>query len=83
MLDVIVYSVAMTLHEFDYALAFVTSSSVETVAIGVTTELIRGDVFYWQSLMGAAENVAIPVALQIAYFLDRLMAEFRLGAVEG
>lgn len=82
-LTVIVFSVALTLHEFVYALAFVTSSSEKTVSIGVTTELIRGDVFFWQSLMAAAAIVAIPVALLYTFFLDRFVAGFTLGAVKG
>ncbi len=82
-LTVIVFSVALTLHEFVYALAFVTSSSEKTVSIGVTTELIRGDVFFWQSLMAAAAIVAIPVALLYTLFLDRFVAGFTLGAVKG
>src|SRR5262245_19298458 len=82
-LTVIVFSVALTMHEFVYALAFVTSSSQKTISIGVTTELIRGDVFFWQSLMAAAVIVAIPVAFLYNLFLDRLIAGFTLGAVKG
>jgi multiple sugar transport system permease protein len=82
-LTVIVFSVALTMHEFVYALAFVTSSSQKTISIGVTTELIRGDVFFWQSLMAAAVIVAIPVALLYNFFLDRFIAGFTLGAVKG
>ncbi|MFL5759904.1 MAG: carbohydrate ABC transporter permease [Thermomicrobiales bacterium] len=83
LLTVIVFSIALTMHEFVYALAFVTSSSEKTVSIGVTTELIRGDVFFWQSLMAAAAIVAIPVALLYNFFLDRFIAGFTLGAVKG
>ena len=82
-LTVVVFSFALTLHEFVYALAFVTSSSEKTISVGVTTELIRGDVFFWQPLMAAAIIVAIPVALLYNYFLDRFIAGFTLGAVKG
>jgi multiple sugar transport system permease protein len=82
-LTAIVFTVALTLHEFVYALAFVTSSSQKTISIGVTTELIRGDVFFWQSLMAAAVIVAIPVAFLYNLFLDRFIAGFTLGAVKG
>jgi multiple sugar transport system permease protein len=83
LLTVVVFSIALTMHEFVYALAFVTSSSEKTVSIGVTTELIRGDVFFWQALMAAAAIVAIPVALLYTFFLDRFIAGFTLGAVKG
>ncbi len=83
LLTVIAFSVALTMHEFVYALAFVTSSDQKTISIGVTTELIRGDVYFWQSLMAAAALVAIPVALLYNLFLDRFIAGFTLGAVKG
>ena len=83
LLTVVVFAFALTLHEFVYALAFVSSSSGKTIGTGVTTELIRGDVFFWQSLMAAAAIVAIPVALLYNFFLDRFIAGFTLGAVKG
>jgi multiple sugar transport system permease protein len=83
LLTVVVFSFALTMHEFVYALAFVTSSHQKTISIGVTTELIRGDVFFWQSLMAAAAIVAIPIALLYNLFLDRFIAGFTLGAVKG
>jgi multiple sugar transport system permease protein len=82
-LTVIVFSFALTLHEFVYALAFVSASDGKTISTGVTTELIRGDVFFWQSLMAAAAIVALPVALLYNFFLDRFIAGFTLGAVKG
>ncbi len=83
LLTVVVFAFALTMHEFVYALAFVSSSSQKTISIGVPTELVRGDVFFWQALMGAATIVAIPVALLYNVFLDRFIAGFTLGAVKG
>jgi len=82
-LTIVVFSFALTMHEFVYALAFITSSHEMTISIGVTNELIRGDVFFWQPLMAAAVLVAIPVAILYNYFLDRFIAGFTLGAVKG
>ncbi|CAA9554687.1 MAG: Maltose/maltodextrin ABC transporter, permease protein MalG [uncultured Thermomicrobiales bacterium] len=82
-LTVVIFSFTLTLHEFVYSLAFVQSSSQKTVSVGVFTELIRGDVYFWQSLMAAAALVAIPVALLYNAFLDRFIAGFTLGAVKG
>jgi len=79
----VIFSFTLTLHEFVYSLAFVQSSGEKTVSVGVFTELIRGDVYFWQSLMAAAALVAIPVALLYNYFLDRFIAGFTLGAVKG
>lgn len=82
-LTVVIFSFTLSLHEFVYSLAFVQDSSQKTISVGVFTELIRGDVYFWQSLMAAAAVVAIPVALLYNMFLDRFIAGFTLGAVKG
>jgi multiple sugar transport system permease protein len=83
LLTVIVFAFTLTMHEFIYALAYVSPSAQKTISVGVPTELIRGDVFFWQSLMAAAVIVAIPVALIYNLFLNRFIAGFTLGAVKG
>ncbi len=80
---VVAFTFTLTLHEFVYALAFVTSSAQRTISVGVPTELIRGDVFFWQSLVAAAAIVAIPIGFIYNIFLDRLVAGFTMGAVKG
>jgi len=42
------------MHEFIYALTFISVSAKKTVSIGVPTELVRGDVFQWGPLMARA-----------------------------
>ena len=80
---VIVFTFTLTLHEFIYALVFVTASAQRTISVGVPMELIRGDVFFWQSLMAAAVIVAIPVGIVYSLFLSRLVAGLTMGAVKG
>lgn len=82
-LTIIVFTFTLTMHEFIYALAFVTASEQKVISTGVTTELIRGDVFFWQSIMAAGIIVAVPVAIIYNLFLDRFIAGFTLGAVKG
>lgn len=80
---VVVFSFTLTLHEFIYALTFISSSANRVVSVGVPTELIRGDVFFWQSLVAAAVIVAIPVGIMYNLFLDRLVEGFTMGALKG
>lgn len=80
---VVVFTFTLTLHEFIYALTFISSSAQRTISVGVPVELVRGDVFYWQSLLAAAAIVAIPVGIVYNFFLDRLVAGFTMGAVKG
>ena len=49
---VVVFAFTHSASEFIYALAFV-SPTEKVVSTGVPTELIRGDVFFWQSLRAA------------------------------
>jgi multiple sugar transport system permease protein len=80
---VIVFAFTLTAHEFIYALAFISSTAEKTISIGVPTELIRGDVFFWQSLQAAVVFVALPIALVFNLLLGRFISGFTMGAVKG
>jgi multiple sugar transport system permease protein len=69
--------------EFIYALTFISTSSIKTVTAGVVVDLIRGDVFYWGSLMGGALLASLPVVLLFSLFLDHYIAGLTAGAVKG
>lgn len=80
---VIVFAFTLAAHEFIYALAFISSTSEKPISIGVPTELIRGDVFFWQALQGAAVFVAVPIAFVFNLLLERFISGFTMGAVKG
>lgn len=80
---VVVFAFTLTASEFIYALAFVSPPYEMTVSTGVPTQLIRGDVFFWQSLQAATVLVAVPIAFVFNLFLDRFIAGFTAGAVKG
>ena len=61
---------------------FVTSSLQQTVSVGVPTNLVRGDVFFWGSLMAACLITSIPIAVLYNLFLDRFIAGFTVGAIK-
>ena len=82
-LTVVIFSFTLTLHEFVYSLAFVQNSSQKTISVGVFTELIRGDVYFWQSLEASTVLVAVPIALVFNLFLARFISGFTMGAVKG
>jgi multiple sugar transport system permease protein len=77
---VVIFTFSLAFSEFVYALTFISSSANKTVSIGVPTELIRGDVFFWQGLLAAALIPAIPIALLYNVFLDRFITGFTGGA---
>ena len=80
---VIVFAFTLSAHEFIYALAFISSTAEKTISIGVPTELVRGDVFFWQSLQAAVVFVALPIAFVFNLLLGRFISGFTMGAVKG
>lgn len=81
-LTIVVFAFTLSMHEFIYALTFISVSAKKTVSIGVPTELVRGDVFQWGPLMAGALIASIPVAVLYTFFLDRFIAGFTMGAVK-
>ena len=55
---VVVFAFTLTASEFIYALSFVSPTQEKVISTGVPTELVRGDVFFWQSLQAATVLVA-------------------------
>ncbi len=80
---VVIFAFTLTAHEFIYALAFISPSASKTISIGVPTQLIRGDVFFWQSLQAAGILVAVPIAFAFNLMLERFITGFTMGAVKG
>jgi multiple sugar transport system permease protein len=80
---VTVFAFTLAASEFIYALAFISPSAEKVVSTGVPTELIRGDVFFWQSLQASNVIIAVPIALIFTFFLGRFVSGFTMGAVKG
>jgi multiple sugar transport system permease protein len=81
-LSAVIFAFTLTIQEFTYALTFITSSGQQTVSVGVPTNLVRGDVFFWGSLMAACLITSIPVAVLYNLCLDRFIAGFTVGAIK-
>jgi len=81
-LTVVIFAFTLVTQEFVYALTFISSASNETVGVGVPTFLVRGDVYYWGSLMAACLITALPIGVLYNLFLDRFIEGFTVGAVK-
>ncbi|HEX9021243.1 MAG TPA: carbohydrate ABC transporter permease [Nitrospirota bacterium] len=81
-ISVVVFAFTLVANEYIYALAFIQDSAKKTISIGLTTELVRGDVFYWGALMGGALLASIPVALLYTFFLDRIISGLAMGGMK-
>ena len=49
------FAFTLSWNEFIYALTFTSSSDEITASVGITSELIRGDIYFWGSLMAGAD----------------------------
>jgi multiple sugar transport system permease protein len=79
-LTAVIFAFSLCVNEFIYAFTFISSSEQRTVSAGIPNDLIRGDVFFWQSLMAATLIPSIPLALLYNAFLDRFIKGFTGGA---
>jgi multiple sugar transport system permease protein len=83
LLSVGIFSFTLSWNEFIYALVFLSDVQLKTIPLGVTSELIRGDVFFWGSLMAGALLGSVPVALIYSFFVEYFVAGLTAGAVKG
>jgi multiple sugar transport system permease protein len=81
-LTIVIFTFTLVLQEFVYAITFITSSADYTVSVGVPTFLVRGDVYFWGSLMAACLIASLPTAIVYNLFVDRFVAGFTVGAIK-
>lgn len=77
----VVFAFALSLSDYIYAAVFVSQTASRTVSAGVPTELIRGDIYYWQALMAATAIVGIPLAVVYGLLFDWLVKGFQSETV--
>src|SRR5438034_9657864 len=82
LLTVVIFALTLTIQEFVYSLTLLSSVERMTVSVGVPVALVRGDVYYWWSLIAACLITSAPLAVLYNFFLDRFIAGFTVGAIK-
>ena len=77
-----IFAFTLSWNEFIYALIFMSSAELKTVPVGVVSELIRGDIFFWGQLMAGALLGSVPVALVYSFFVEYYVTGLT-GSVKG
>jgi multiple sugar transport system permease protein len=77
------FGFTLTWNEFTYALTFISQTANKTAVVGVTADLIRGDIYYWGSLMAGAVLASVPIVVVYVLFLDYYVSGLTAGAVKG
>jgi multiple sugar transport system permease protein len=76
------FAFTLSWNEFIYALTFTSSSDQITASVGVTSELIRGDIYFWGQLMAGAVLGSVPIVILYVFFLDYYVTGLTAGAVK-
>jgi multiple sugar transport system permease protein len=82
MLTAVIFAFTLVTQEFVYGVTFITASSSYTVSVGVPTFLVRGDVYFWGSMMAACLIASVPIAIIYNFFVARFVAGFTMGAIK-
>ena len=70
---VAIFAFSLSMQEYLYAVVYVTPRAEKIVTVGLATTLIRGDIFYWGSLMAGALLVGVPIAILYNLVLDHFI----------
>jgi len=82
MLTTVIFAFTLVMQEFVYGVTFITTSSNYTVSVGVPTFLVRGDVYFWGSMMASCLIASVPIAIIYNFFVARFVAGFTMGAIK-
>lgn len=78
----VLFAFTLSWNEFLYSLVFIQAAEAKTIGVGVFTELIRGDVYYWGSLMAACFAGTIPIVVLYSFFMDYYVSGLTSGAIK-
>lgn len=78
----ILFAFTLCWNEFLYSLVFIQDELHKTLSVGVVTELIRGDIYFWGSLMAACITGVMPIIVLYAFFMDYYVSGLTAGAIK-
>jgi multiple sugar transport system permease protein len=68
-----IFAFTLSMQDVLYGLVYVSARDQRTVTVGLVTALIRGDVYYWGSLMAGALLIGLPVAILYIFVIDHFI----------
>lgn len=81
-ITVTLFSFTLSWGEFIYGLTFISSSLKKPISVGVVSELVRGDVFFWGSLMAGALLASVPVIVVYSFSTEYFVSGLTAGATK-
>jgi multiple sugar transport system permease protein len=77
-----IFAFTLSFQEYIYGLTFISSTAHRTIPVGISVEMVRGDVYFWGPLMASAIVGSVPVVILYALSLDYFVAGMTTGAVK-
>jgi multiple sugar transport system permease protein len=68
-----IFAFSLSMQDFLYAVVYVAPRAEKVVTVGLATVLIRGDIYFWGSLMAGALVVGVPIAILYNFVLDHFI----------
>jgi multiple sugar transport system permease protein len=68
-----IFAFTLSMQEVLYAVVYVAVRDQKTVTAGISALLIRGDIYFWGSLMAAALLVGLPIAILYMLYIDHFI----------
>lgn len=77
-----IFAFTLSFQEYVYGLTFISSTANRTLPVGISVEMVRGDVYFWGPLMASAVIGSLPVVIVYAFSLDYFVSGMTTGAVK-
>jgi multiple sugar transport system permease protein len=77
------FAFTLSWNEFVYALTLTQTEAIKTLPVGIVSQLVLADVYFWGSLMAAALLGSVPIAILYSFFLEYYVQGMTAGAVKG
>jgi multiple sugar transport system permease protein len=77
------FAFTLSWNEFVYALTLAQTEAIKTLPVGIVSQLVLADVYFWGSLMAAALLGSVPIAILYMFFLEYFVKGMTAGAVKG
>jgi multiple sugar transport system permease protein len=77
-----IFAFTLSFQEYVYGLTFISSTARRPLPVGITVDMVRGDVYFWGPLMASAILGSVPVVILYSLSLDRFISGMTTGAVK-
>jgi len=77
-----IFAFTLSFQEYVYGLTFISSTANRTLPVGISVEMVRGDVYFWGPLMASAVLGSLPVVIVYGLSLDYFISGMTTGAVK-